>query len=217
MIVRPRPTLFTLLFALRGSILPRVAPTVIGLTAFAVLVVAAEQRWPEAFPVTAGVGPFTLIGIALSIFLSFRNGACYERWWEGRKAWGALVVETRGLARLLTALFPGPEHDPLRRTALRSLCGFAHGLHASLRGTDEAAAIAPWLPSDGSARLSGRQSPTDALLALLLGQLAEAFRRGALSDVLFGVAERKVPERVQAEERIGDERDGRGRRPSERA
>ncbi len=117
MIVRPRPTLVTVMFALRGSILPQVAPTVITLTAFSVVVVAAEQRWPWAFPVTAGVGPFTLIGLALSIFLSFRNNACYDRWWEARKVWGSLIVETRGLARTIPALLPGEEHAALRRPA----------------------------------------------------------------------------------------------------
>lgn len=154
MTVRPRPTLLSLLFALRGSILPQVAPTVIGLTAFAALVVAAEQRWSQAFPVTAGVGPFTLIGLALSIFLSFRNSACCDRWWEARKLWGALIVETRGLVRTLTALFPEPEHEALRRITLRGLCAFAHGLHANLRGTDEAHAAAPWLPEGDAATLT---------------------------------------------------------------
>ncbi|GJD89823.1 hypothetical protein BHAOGJBA_3355 [Methylobacterium hispanicum] len=187
MIVRPRPNLLAILFTLRGSILPQVAPTVLGLAAFACLVVAAEQRWPEAFPVTAGIGPFTLIGLALSIFLSFRNNACYERWWEARKLWGGLIVEARGLARTLNALLPGD--DVLRRAALRRVAGFAGGLHARLRGADEAAAVAPWLPPGEAA---GALCPTDAVLARLSADLAEAMRRGVIGDVLFGVLERKV-------------------------
>ncbi|MCJ2005891.1 bestrophin family protein [Methylobacterium sp. E-025] len=192
MIVRPRPNLFAILFTLRGSILPRVALKVLGLTAFAALVVAVEQRVPERFPVTAGIGPFTLIGLALSIFLSFRNNACYERWWEARKAWGALIVEMRGLSRTLVALLPGPEHDAVRRTGLRRLAGFGHGLHARLRGLDEAAAVAPWLPPGEVARLRSCPSPTDAVLAGLTRDLAGAYRDGHLTDVLFGVLERKV-------------------------
>lgn len=189
MIVRPRPNLLAILFTLRGSILPQVAPTVLGLAVFAGLVVAAEQRWPEAFPVTAGIGPFTLIGLALSIFLSFRNNACYERWWEARKHWGGLIVEARSLARTLNALLPGPGEDALRRTALRRVAGFTHGLHARLRGADEAAAVAPWLPAGEEA---ATLCPTDAALAGLSADLAEAMRRGALSDVLFGVLEAKI-------------------------
>lgn len=189
MIVRPRPNLLAILFTLRGSILPRVAPTVIGLALFACIVVAAEQRWPEAFPVTAGVGPFTLIGLALSIFLSFRNNACYERWWEARKAWGGLIVETRGLARTLSALLPGEADAALRGRCLRRVAGFAHGLHARLRGTDEAAAIRPWQPAGEAGRAF---SPTDGVLAALALDLAEAMRAGRLTDVTFGLLERKI-------------------------
>ncbi len=68
MIVRTRPNLFTLLFTMQGSILPRVAWKLVGIVAVACLVVWAEARWPAVFPVTAGVAPFTLVGLALSIF-----------------------------------------------------------------------------------------------------------------------------------------------------
>ena len=145
MIVRPRLTLLSLLFAMRGSILPQVAPTVIGLTAFAALVVAAEQRWSQAFPVTAGVGPFTLIGLALSIFLSFRDSACYDPWWEARKLWGALIVETRGLVRTLTALLQSrntssaPDHPA---TPLRLRAWAAHEPARHRRGAGGCAVVA---------------------------------------------------------------------------
>ncbi|GJD58571.1 bestrophin family protein [Methylobacterium dankookense] len=189
MIVRPRTNLLAILFTLRGSILPQVAPTVAGLAAFACLVVAAEQRWPHAFPVSAGIGPFTLIGLALSIFLSFRNNSCYERWWEGRKAWGALVVEARGLARTLGALLPEEQDAALRRRSLRRVAGFANGLHARLRGGDEAAAIGPWQPPGEAPRPF---SPTDGVLAALTADLAGAMRAGRLSDVTFALLERKI-------------------------
>lgn len=192
MIVRPRPTLFTIMFAMRGSILPQVAPTVIAITAFSVVVVTAEQYWPWAFPVTAGVGPFTLIGLALSIFLSFRNNACYDRWWEARKVWGALIVEARGLARAIPAMLPGDEHEALRRACLLRVVAFTSALHACLRGEDEAKAAAAWLPEAEAAVLRDRPSPVDATLRPLLADLAGAMRQEALTDVLFGLLERKV-------------------------
>ena len=192
MIVRPRPGLLTILFAMRGSILPKVAPQVIVIAALSFLVVAVEQRHAEWFPVTAGIGPFTLVGLALSIFLSFRNGACYDRWWEARRAWGSLIVEMRGLARLLPAVLPEPEHEALRRRALRRAAGFAHALHARLRGLDEAQALAPWLPPEDVAGLDKRPSGADAALTGLTRDLAEATKAGALSDILFASLEHKV-------------------------
>lgn len=191
MVVRPRPGLSAILFTLRGSILPTVAPKVAGIALAACLAVLAQRRWPEAFPAAAGIGPFTLIGIALSIFLSFRNGACYDRWWEARKAWGSLIAETRGLARLIPALLPAPEHAALRTRSLRRLAGFAHALHAHLRGGDEAAAAAPWLPP-GEAGLDGRPSPADAILARLMVEMARAMRKGQLTDVMLASLEQKV-------------------------
>jgi len=93
MIVRPRPSAFGLLFILRGSIVPMIAPRVLVVLVFSAIVAglhhAAPQHFRELTP-----APFTLLGLALSIFLGFRNNACYERWWEGRRQWGQLVAET---------------------------------------------------------------------------------------------------------------------------
>ncbi|SFV15139.1 putative membrane protein [Methylobacterium sp. 174MFSha1.1] len=194
MIVRPRPGALAILFAWRGSILPQVAPQVIALTALSCLVVATEQGWAHAIPLNAGIGPFTLIGLALSIFLSFRNNACYDRWWEARKVWGALIVETRGLARLLGALLPadGAGNAALRQRCLNRLAGFAHALHARLRGCDAAAAAAPFLPEAERGRLAACASPADAALSNLAADLGAALREGALSDVSFGLFEQKL-------------------------
>jgi ion channel-forming bestrophin family protein len=202
MIVRSRPSLLDILFTLRGSILPQVAPKVLSITGIAVVVVAVERRWPEAFPITAGVGPFTLIGIALSIFLSFRNSACYDRWWEGRRAWGSLVVETRGLARLVNALLPGEDFGPLRGRALRRLSGFAHALHAQLRGgapAEPAEAAKAWLPADEADTLTQHPSAPDAVLVHLTADLVDAYRRGALTDVLLAALEHKVAALAQVQ------------------
>jgi putative membrane protein len=37
----------------------------------------------------------------LSLLLVFRTNTAYERFWEGRKAWGSLINNTRNLARLM--------------------------------------------------------------------------------------------------------------------
>ncbi len=49
---------------------------------------------------------FSLLGIVLSIMLVFRTNTAYDRWWEGRKQWGALVNNTRNLAAALHATLP---------------------------------------------------------------------------------------------------------------
>ncbi len=48
----------------------------------------------------------TLLGFAISMLLVFRTNTAYDRWWEGRKQWGALVNNSRNLALKLHAFLP---------------------------------------------------------------------------------------------------------------
>lgn len=48
----------------------------------------------------------SLLGFALSLLLVFRTNTAYDRWWEGRKLWGALVNNSRNLALKLHAYLP---------------------------------------------------------------------------------------------------------------
>ncbi len=47
---------------------------------------------------------YSLIGFVISLLLVFRTNTAYDRWWEGRKQWGALVNDTRNLASKLAVL-----------------------------------------------------------------------------------------------------------------
>jgi putative membrane protein len=42
-----------------------------------------------------GAIPLGVLGTAVSLFLSFRNSAAYDRWWEARKIWGGIVNASR--------------------------------------------------------------------------------------------------------------------------
>jgi ion channel-forming bestrophin family protein len=50
--------------------------------------------------------PFTLVALSLSIFMSFRNNACRDRWWEGRKPWGQLLIAGRSFERQTSVFQP---------------------------------------------------------------------------------------------------------------
>ncbi|MBI2273279.1 MAG: hypothetical protein HYU70_05745 [Bacteroidetes bacterium] len=48
----------------------------------------------------------SLLGFAISMLLVFRTNTAYDRWWEGRKLWGALVNNSRNLAIKLNSFLP---------------------------------------------------------------------------------------------------------------
>lgn len=48
----------------------------------------------------------SLLGFAISMLLVFRTNTAYERWWEGRKLWGALVNNSRNISIKLNVFIP---------------------------------------------------------------------------------------------------------------
>lgn len=78
------------------------------------------------------VGVYSLLGIALSIVLVYRTNTAYDRWWEARKQWGALVNTSRDLAITIQATFP--KHDAeSRKFFAKQIANFCIALRDHLR------------------------------------------------------------------------------------
>lgn len=58
----------------------------------------SDKSWVRNIPTL-----HNLLGFAISILLVFRTNTAYDRWWEGRKLWGALVNNSRNFAMKLHA------------------------------------------------------------------------------------------------------------------
>ncbi|WP_353472136.1 bestrophin family ion channel [Salipiger sp. H15] len=129
MILRKRPSVLRLFFVLRGSVIQVIWKQLLLVMAVAVLVVWAHTRLPSVV-IALDFAPFGLIGIALSVFLSFRNGACYDRWWEARKLWGLMIQTARDMVRQTIVL----EATPERRRILLALVQYGHRSAMQLRG-----------------------------------------------------------------------------------
>lgn len=81
MIVRPRPSALGLFFVLRGSIIPRIFSRILVITLLSCVVVWMYHRqWFS--PTHLSAVPFSLFGLALSVFMGFRNNVCHDRWWK---------------------------------------------------------------------------------------------------------------------------------------
>ena len=52
----------------------------------------------------------SMLGIAVSIFVGFRNTQAINRWWEARVLWGAITNEARQWRDTLQTLIGGEEH-----------------------------------------------------------------------------------------------------------
>jgi len=170
MILRDKPSWRELAFAVRGSIVPAIAPRILLLMAFAAAMVWLHQRLP-AFPEIDAIG-FTVFGIALSLFLGFRNNAAYDRWREARKLWGGLLADLRSLAREVQ-LFVAD--TALQQRLIRLSLAFIHLHRANLRqiaDDQRARALAP--------EFMDARHPPCAALDQLSAEIGDAHRAGAI-------------------------------------
>ena len=135
MIQKQNVNWFRLLFMWQGSVLPKILPRLLLLLAISICVVFFKGTFFQ-YKIPLTPAPFTLFGIALAIFLGFRNTASYERFWEARKIWGALNIDTRSLARQAIS-FSGYALDSKEITVFTNyLICFTLCLKHQLRHTD---------------------------------------------------------------------------------
>lgn len=171
MIIRDRPPGWRLFFSVRGSILHRIKWELATTITIATIVTLVHGRVFE-FKVTLTPIPFSLVGLALAIFLGFRNSATYDRWWEGRRHWGELVIQCRSLTRMILAHL-GPADRALATVQVRRLIAFAHVLRHTLRETTDRDSAAFLAPAEGIA-LTDSANRNDALLRAISTDLAAA-------------------------------------------
>lgn len=165
MILRDKPGILALLFAVRGSVLPVIAPQLMFVALFSTAVVAID-RFVWTLP-HVQAAPLAVFGVALSLFLGFRNNAAYDRWWEARRLWGGLLADARSIAREAEIFLPDATD---RRRLLTAMRAFLHQHRCALRG----------LPNDADALRDAPATTPDATLDAMAQHLAEALQQGRM-------------------------------------
>ena len=191
MIVRPQsPSVLALLCSRQGSIVAEVWRPIL----FTVLI-AGLVTWTHGhlyhFKVSLTVIPFSLIGLALAIFLGFRNRVSYDRFWEGRRLWGELLIVSRNLARQTLSL-PATLSREQQRALIQTVAAFAHVLRHHLRGTAPDSDVARLLSSSEQKRILDSHNRPNAVLALLGQAYARLERQQQLHPVLLANADQQL-------------------------
>ncbi|RYG35950.1 hypothetical protein EON81_11215 [bacterium] len=125
--------------------------------------------------------PLTVITASLGIFLGFRNNSAYDRWWEARTLWGAMINESRTLVRR-AATFCDEE---LAQSAARHVAGFAHSARRQLRNENPAGELNRIFGEEAGLRFAHRRSPAIAILEDFARECRVAFKEGRLGENRF--------------------------------
>ncbi|OON59991.1 bestrophin [Massilia sp. KIM] len=190
MIIRDRPSGLKLFLLLRGSVLPRILPTLVINVAIAILVTWSHGAM-GGLKITLTTIPFTLIGLPVAIFLGFRNNSAYDRFWEGRKLWGELVLRSRNLARQCLGLIDGPQPvnvsdglgDLRVRMVLRAVA-FSHALRDMLRERPLDPGLARLLPPEEYEALAHAPNRPDYLMQRMGQDLRASLKEGRIEACL---------------------------------
>jgi putative membrane protein len=193
MIIPQRQNWWRIVLSYRGTELPRTKWRILGVALVALVVTYFEENrgfHPNLTPL-----PYTLISVALGIFLGFRNNASYDRWWEGRKLWGALVNTSRTIARQFTTLVgprgaaADPEVVALRKALVYRAIAFVHALRLSLRNATDYSELAAFLPKDEVDQLARETNKPAAITHRGAIILREAWERGWIETMHLPVLE----------------------------
>ncbi|MDX5320865.1 MAG: hypothetical protein LPK45_07140 [Bacteroidota bacterium] len=108
----------------------RLIPVMLAVGVFTALVIYVEE---EVLHLTGSNSTviYQLLGFVISLLLVFRTNTAYDRWWEGRKQWGALVNASRNAALKIKHLNKVPEVNRIQ--SIRWIMLYARVLKHHLR------------------------------------------------------------------------------------
>ena len=197
------------LFVFKGSSLEQTWRRILAATLLSVVITLVQVEY-DLLDFTLTALPFTLIGLALSIFLGFRTNAAYDRWWEGRKLWGGIVNITRSYARQLQTFVDDGDaqnagddgrllrHDTVHDQTIRTIA-WTHALRLHLRtgnlwNRDLAGTLAPLLSEAEIAELRESTNVPISILHEMGLRLRTARQGGQLTDYQAVLLERSLQE-----------------------
>lgn len=154
--------------------------------------IVLEVIHPDKEEFTSTTALHSLLGIVLGLFLVFRINSAYDRWWEGRKLWGALVNSTRNFALKLNAYLPTDDSEN-RTWFSRMIPNFVYASKEHLRkgvqlseleATDET--FLPFIKS--------KNHKPNALAGMVYNRVNDLCGRGILKAEQFFVLDKEMKE-----------------------
>ena len=188
MIIRNKANSFRLLFAWKGTILPQVLPALVIVMLISAMFGLLNSWHFLNIPTVPSIG-FTIFGVILSIFIGFRNSSCYDRWWEGRKLWGALIATSRHIARDSHILNPLHRERLLHQTMV-----FSNVLRDRLRHqtTHPHHFLDHGYQDDDIAYFNQHINTPQHILEDMQKDLLTSLQSGEISDIIYSILSQHI-------------------------
>lgn len=128
------------------------------------------HRYFDAVAMNIPIAIPTIIGTVISLLLAFKSNQAYDRWWEARMIWGAIVNDSRTLLRQVIGFYKDPdfsvEANEFKENFARRQAAWCYSLDQALRGKDPLKPIKKLLTPEELRYVSKHKHVPNAILIL---------------------------------------------------
>lgn len=161
----------------KGDTFRKLIPVMLGIGAYSAGIAWLEiEYWKlsETSHVKNVTVMHTMLGFVISLLLVFRTNTAYDRWWEGRKMWGALVNNSRNLAIKLAVMLQEKEDKDIMRKLIPA---YASVLNLHLKNAD----ISHELFDDATLAADHYNHKPNQIAKTIMARLNDMYRSGRLN------------------------------------
>jgi len=119
-----------------------------------------------------------IMGTVISLLLAFRSNQAYDRWWEARIVWGAIVNDSRTLIRQMQCFIRDPHFSVEINTFIerfgRRQIFWTHSLGQTLRGQNPMTHASDFIPEEEIQFLRKHSNVPNGILSLHARDLRHA-------------------------------------------
>lgn len=127
-----------------------------------------------------------LLGSVISLLLAFRSNQAYDRWWEARILWGAIVNDSRSLARQVLYFIDDPYYSAeiqlFKERFIKRQIAWCYALSQGLRNTSPLQGLERLMKEDELDFISKYKNVPMSVLELHARDLRTAVKEGWINQ-----------------------------------
>ncbi|WP_196892863.1 bestrophin family protein [Aureivirga marina] len=165
-------------------ILGQVRVDLIYIIGFAIVMMIIEYFVSFELPLTIPA----FLGTAISLILSFRLNQSYQRWWEARKIWGAIVNDSRSLVvqvKNFTRSHQTPEVEQIIKEIANVQIAWCHALSKSLRKQNATDFLDKYITKEEKKEIEKHSNVPLALIDLNSRKVQSLFAMNVLNNFQY--------------------------------
>jgi putative membrane protein len=168
-----------------GYVFGKIKLEVLSVFVYASLI-AIEDKCFHYINISLPISVPMVLGTVLSLLLAFKSNQAYDRWWEARIAWGAIVNDSRTLTRQVLCFTQAPYSSGEARAWVQQFTNrqiaWCYGLGMSLRNKMNVDKIRKYLSDEDIAFIFQHDNLPNALLELHAQDLRYALNEGWINQ-----------------------------------